>query len=336
MQLIQTSSRNAANGASQRSHSGMTLRALEIFVAVAEESTMSAAATRLNMSQAAVSQAVIALEESLGVQLFDRSKRPPVPTLQGRSILQHAVDITSRVHKLEDAVRFSGSGAVPLLRIGMLNSLAATVGASFLHQLRDVALEWTVASGFDANGIRALLERRSDVVVTSDETPPPADIAIFPICSEPFVLALPASFNYRFGKIERLAEKLDFIRYGHNTHMGPKILSYLDSIGTVPPQRYQFDTTDAALHMVAGGFGWTIVTPIILLKSMIGRDAIRVVPLPQAALDRKIVVAVRRGEGLAIAKRVRSAAQKALRESVLPRIAALVPGIAKPIRLNKR
>jgi len=45
-----------------------------------------------------------------------------------------------------------------------------------LDRLRDVAHEWTVASGFQATTFQALLERRVDAIITSDERPIPEGI----------------------------------------------------------------------------------------------------------------------------------------------------------------
>ena len=95
--------------------------------------------------------------------------------------------------------------------------------------------------------------------------------------------------------------------------------------GVQPTPRYQFDTTDAVLRMVAAGFGWTIVTPLIFLKSMIPLKTVRVVALPGASLKRHIVVAMRKGESGAILQRIRAASVQSLREVVLPQIASVLP-----------
>ena len=63
----------------------VNLRLLEVFLCVIEEGTMTGAAERLGLSQAAVSQAITSLEQLLGVRLFDRSVRPPALTLVGQA-----------------------------------------------------------------------------------------------------------------------------------------------------------------------------------------------------------------------------------------------------------
>ena len=59
------------------------LRSLDVFVAVIDAGGMTAAAKRLGTSQSAVSQTIANLEGALGVQLIDRSVRPPKLTVPG-------------------------------------------------------------------------------------------------------------------------------------------------------------------------------------------------------------------------------------------------------------
>lgn len=311
--------------------SSVSLRLLEVFVLVVQEGTLSAAAERLNLSQAAVSQAITALEQALGAKILDRSVRPPALTLAGGTVLNFAAEITEKMRELESVMRHNGGRQLALLRIGMLNSFAATVGAFVLNQMRDIADAWTVESGFKATRMRALLDRESDVIITSDTTPVPPQIEASLIFTEPFVLALPASYRGKTSDIHRLADKLDFIRYGHETHLSGTLNGYFAKIGASPGKRYQFDTTDAALNMVAGGFGWTIVSPLILLKSATLISSIGVVLLKDAPIHRKIIIAMRRGEGFSIARKIRAAALLTTREILLPKLKALVPQAARHI-----
>jgi len=81
----------------------MELARLNIFVAVTEAGSFTAAAERLGLTKSAVSQGVAALERELGVQLLQRSTRHVAITQAGeefladcRSLLAHAGQIVER------------------------------------------------------------------------------------------------------------------------------------------------------------------------------------------------------------------------------------------------
>ena len=296
---------------------------------------MSAAAVRLQMSQAAVSQATTLLEEALGVTLFDRSVRPPALTLLGTAALHKAREVLGKLRELQESMRHGAQGRVALLRIGMLHSFTSTAGAAMLEQLKDVASEWTVVSGYRATSYPALIERRADAIVTAEEHAVPAEIEAQPILHETFILALPTRYKGPLDDMRAIAAELDFIRYGRDSHMGSVIDGYLHRAGAQPSPRYQFDTTDAALRMVAAGFGWTIMTPLVFLKSMVPSRAVRVLPLPGQGIRRTLVVAMRRSESGTILPRIRDAALTALRDVVQPQIASLLPADAVQFTLPK-
>ncbi len=68
----------------------LTLDQMRVLIAVAEAGSFSAAARRLGRVQSAISQAVQAMETTLGVPLFDRSTKTPTLTDAGAAILEDA------------------------------------------------------------------------------------------------------------------------------------------------------------------------------------------------------------------------------------------------------
>ena len=66
------------------------LGALRSFVAICEHGGVTRAATRLNLTQSAVSMQLKRLEASLGQPLFDRERKAMVPTVQGEMLLSYA------------------------------------------------------------------------------------------------------------------------------------------------------------------------------------------------------------------------------------------------------
>jgi len=74
-------------------HGRLTLRAIEIFVAVIEEGSFSTGARRLGASTSSVSQQVTNLEAALGARLIDRAARPLALTPAGYVFQRRALAI---------------------------------------------------------------------------------------------------------------------------------------------------------------------------------------------------------------------------------------------------
>ncbi|MFV0437968.1 MAG: LysR substrate-binding domain-containing protein [Desulfopila sp.] len=79
----------------------ITLRQLEIFIAVAETAQVTKASKKLFVTQSAVSMALAELENQLGGSLFDRRGRSLLLNARGRYLLPLSKDITCQVANIE-------------------------------------------------------------------------------------------------------------------------------------------------------------------------------------------------------------------------------------------
>src|SRR5262245_12337993 len=82
------------------------LRDLHVLLAVAQSGSISRAAEDLAISHPVVSRAISDLEHTLGVRLFDRSRRGVEPTMYGRAFSDCGVavfdDLRSGVQRIEN------------------------------------------------------------------------------------------------------------------------------------------------------------------------------------------------------------------------------------------
>jgi DNA-binding transcriptional LysR family regulator len=80
----------------------MTIRHLKVFIEVVKSGSMSAAASKLYISQPTVSQAIRELEEHYGVLLFERLNRRLHITDAGRKLFSYAKGLVKQFDELED------------------------------------------------------------------------------------------------------------------------------------------------------------------------------------------------------------------------------------------
>ena len=80
-------------------------------VTIVEEGTLVRAARRLHISQPPLTRTVRALEEELGVALFDRDARGMRPTAAGEALVRSARSILAEVDEVGVRVRAAAAGA---------------------------------------------------------------------------------------------------------------------------------------------------------------------------------------------------------------------------------
>ncbi|MBO9354333.1 LysR family transcriptional regulator [Bordetella petrii] len=101
----------------------VNIQQLEAFVSAATLKSFGAAATRLYLTQPSISLRVKALEDALGVKLFDRVGHGVRLTSRGRELLPHAERVLESVHTLQSTAHNSTAQA-ERIRIGTVSSMA--------------------------------------------------------------------------------------------------------------------------------------------------------------------------------------------------------------------
>src|SRR5882724_4677511 len=105
----------------------LKLRDLDILMAVIETGSMGKAANRLNISQPAVSKAVVELEDALGVKLVDRSRRGIVPTPYGLALSKRSAAIFNDLRQGVQDIDFLADPTKGEVRIGTTEPVATAI-----------------------------------------------------------------------------------------------------------------------------------------------------------------------------------------------------------------
>lgn len=131
---------------------GLTLKQLEVFVALALERSTRAAADRLSRSQSSASSALAELERVIGGALFDRVGRRLILNDRGVAVLERAIPLLDRAVQLQDVLR--GEWDAPLRLTASM-----TVGE---HLLPPLIGQWKFVH--DTSPVRLLVSNTAGVV----------------------------------------------------------------------------------------------------------------------------------------------------------------------------
>ena len=113
----------------------MELRQLSYFVAVAEELHFGRAAVKVNITQSGLSDAILALEKELGVQLLLRTTRRVELTRAGASFYERSVRMISELELSREIVRSIAGKTTRKIAIGTVYPATIGVLPAFLARI---------------------------------------------------------------------------------------------------------------------------------------------------------------------------------------------------------
>ena len=134
----------------------MDLKQLQYFVACAQTGSFSDAAKILYSTQPSVSKVIKSLEDTLGMQLFERLPRGIRLTVQGQKFYQYACRITNEIDVLEN---MASRGMTKWIRISMNpSSWFANQFVDFYNETFEKNYHFQLTTA----GVRSVMERVRD------------------------------------------------------------------------------------------------------------------------------------------------------------------------------
>jgi DNA-binding transcriptional LysR family regulator len=236
------------------------LRELRYFVATAEESTVTAAAARLFVSQPALSKQLRALERRLGFDLFERLRRGLALTRQGSALLPVARELLAAWDRGYAEARALTHPRT--LVVGMQTAVGRDLQRPAVERFRSRLPDWTVSLrlvGWD-DPSAGLADGTSDVAFVWLPVPLD-DIATRVLVREPRWVALPAEHRLATHAQIAFAELTDEPFVALPVAAGPLRDFWLgvDARPTPPLIAAEATAADEVLELVSAGVGIALI-----------------------------------------------------------------------------
>lgn len=275
----------------------ITLWQIEIFVAAAEEPSITAAAQRLGASPSAVSQQLSNLEAALGACLLTRSERPMPLTQAGELFLRRAQAILNEAAMATSELTLKDLSARMRLRLGVIEDLDADVTPALLTRLAEQMpkAQFLLETGASHRLLDQLETRALDMAVASDQGDLPPSYEVHPLMEEPFVVVTPRRMVREGGDLMAGLRANPLISYTTRHVMGRQIASHLARVKLQASHRFELDSYHAIMAMVARGEGWTVLTPLGVMRAKRFIERVDVYEPPFAPFSRRISLVAREG-----------------------------------------
>ncbi|MBF9232307.1 LysR family transcriptional regulator [Microvirga alba] len=243
----------------------MNLRFVETFIWVARLGSFSAAAEKLNTTQAAISNRIATLERDLGIRLFERDVRCVRLTVVGQQAVAKAEELVRVANEFREAVSDPGSlrGSI---RIGTIDSIVHAWLPQFIERFRvrypSVAIDLNTDTSL--NIARDVSDRKIDLALIMGPVIAP-DLINLDLCT--FQCAWLASPKLGFpDRPLALAEIADqpILAYSKDSQPHHRVQRLLAESGIEDPTIYNSNSLATIMRLAQDGIGITPLPKVIV------------------------------------------------------------------------
>jgi DNA-binding transcriptional LysR family regulator len=276
----------------------MEFRQLKYFIAVAEELHFGRAAESLHLSQPALSKQIQALEDSLEIQLFERTKHWVKLTSAGQKFLETARRV---LHDVEEGIQITrqiADGHAGTVRVGLTEATLFCLAPSILRICREryPQVNLILSSGGTEAHVEALRTHQIDIGFVYLPIREPS-LFVEPLYEESYIAALSTAHPLAKQKLiplQALAnEPLIFYPRSLAPILYANFIKCCEQAGFVPNVVQEAELAQTRLGLAAAGVGITFILADVQNLSAKG---VVYQPLASNFLTLKLALAWRRTE----------------------------------------
>lgn len=262
--------------------SSLSLKWLEIFQLLTQRGSVSAVAQETGLSVSTVSHHLRSLEDHLGVALLQHHRRPMTLTPAGESFLKNISTALDAIHKAEQEVTLGNLAAASHLRIGLIEDFDNDIAPELVVRLAQhmPRCDFVHYSRASSDVLQLLRNSEIDLGVLSRPSEDVLDLQEYSVLRDPFVLAVPV--DSRLKAEDYLADKsgLPYLRYIRSQIISKQIEAQLRRLKVSLPRRFEIESNQSMMAMVAEGKGWAITTPLCFIRAKRFHSRVQLLPIP--------------------------------------------------------
>lgn len=268
----------------------LKLRQLRIVNALWQHGSISRASQALGLSQPALTKALQKIEETVGVQIFERHARGVSPTEAGHSIIETSRRVLAELTRLDEELDRIESSSLGSIAIGALPSAAIGLlpGTLALLQAQNTRLQIRILEGpFEELG-PALASGEIDLIVGRLYEPPAPDAIIRQEMYEDPVVVLARAGHQIFAGEPCVSEiaKYELVVPPVGRRFGQELDQLVLNLPEFRPSLIRSTSIGFTRELMLASNVLTLA-PSLMMIGDIRRGDIRVVPLDLPGVSRR-------------------------------------------------
>lgn len=268
----------------------LSLRGLEIFQLVAKSGSIRKVAAETGLSVSTVSHHLRTIEDSLGVPLIDHARRPMALTPSGSVFLRYVDEGLRLIRRGETELLAGDMAEMRELRFGLVDDFDAEVAPDLAQFLATAMPKCTFVHHTRPSHeiVQLLYEKKLDAGVANNPTSDVSGLVDYPLLRDPFVLVLPAGSRLAPEALFAGKAELPFLRYSRSQAIGKLIEAHLRRSRISLANRFEMESNQSIMGMVAEGSGWAIATPASYGRARRFHDRLALHPFPGKEFSRTL------------------------------------------------
>jgi len=273
-----------------------SIKLLKNFIAITRHKSIAAAAREIGLTAAAAGQQLQHLENEIGVELFDRTKRSLTLNGYGRAVIEPIQEIVARYEALGFNFKSELSGTI------VLGALVSTLMGTFGKTLNELKqnypeLEIKLIAGLSSNFLDQVLEGSLDAaIVTESPFALPQNVQWTELYKEPMILISPATESKRKMPAKGSYSTLPFIRFERNTWTGHLVDQTIRVNKLLIIEGMELNSVEAIIELVRQGLGYSII-PKLANIAWASDKQLKIQELPGKTVFRKVGLLERKKHG---------------------------------------